>query len=131
VGTDFTDASACAFAQALKLAQQNGAELLVAHVATAPNCLSFIPPEAYDQWVEESRAEVQKNMSALMQQASDAGVKAHRLWLEGLADDALIKTARRLGVDLIVVGTHQHRFFMSSIATHVVLRAPCAVLTAR
>jgi nucleotide-binding universal stress UspA family protein len=80
-------------------------------------------------------ADGEKNIGLLIQKAQKEGVKAHKLLLQGLADDAIIEAAHRLRVDLIVVGTHGRRgvsrFFMGSVAAHVVSRAPCAVLTAR
>jgi len=135
VGTDFSAASTAAFEQGLKLAKQNRAELLVAHAATPPSTLSFMPPESYGEWEEHCRSEAEKSIGALLQKAREEGVKAHKVLLDGLADDALIEAAERLGVDLIVIGTHGRRcvarFFMGSVAAHVVSRAPCAVLTAR
>jgi hypothetical protein len=50
VGTDFSAASNSAFEQGLKLAKQNGAELLIAHACTTPNTLCFMPPESYGEW---------------------------------------------------------------------------------
>jgi nucleotide-binding universal stress UspA family protein len=135
VGTDFSAASIPAFEQGLKLAKQNGAELLIAHAAVVPSTLSFMPPESYGEWELHCRAEAEENIGALKQRAHQQGVKAHKLLLEGLADDAIIAAAERLRVDLIVIGTHGRRgvsrFFMGSVAAHLVSRAPCAVLTAR
>jgi nucleotide-binding universal stress UspA family protein len=135
VGTDFSPASDSAFEQGLKLAKQNHAELLIAHVSAIPSTLSFMPPEAYGEWEIHCRTEAEKNIGTLMAKAHSEGVKAHMLLLEGLADDAIIEAAERLKVDLIVIGTHGRRgvtrFFMGSVAAHVVSRAPCAVLTAR
>jgi nucleotide-binding universal stress UspA family protein len=135
VGTDFSDASMPAFEQALKLARQNGAELLIAHADTVPNTISFMPPECYGQWELHCRTQAEAILGALVHKARLQGVKAHVLLLEGLADDAIIEAAKRLRVDLIVVGTHGRRgvsrFFMGSVAAHLVSRAPCAVLTAR
>jgi len=135
VGTDFSAASESAFEQGLKLAKQNGAELVIAHATTIPSTLCFMPPESYGEWELHCRAEAEKNIAALIQKAHKEGVKAHKLLLQGLADDAIIEAAERLGVDLIIVGTHGHRgvsrLFMGSVAAHVVSRAPCAVLTAR
>jgi nucleotide-binding universal stress UspA family protein len=135
VGTDFSEASTAAFEQGLKLAKQNGAELLIAHAPLVPNTLCFMPPECYGEWELHCRAEAKKNIAFLIQKARKAGVRAHKVLLQGLADDAIIESARRLKVDLIVVGTHGRRglprLFGGSIATHVISRAPCAVLTAR
>ena len=135
VGTDFSTASTAAFEQGLKLAKQNGAELLVAHASVVPSTLCFMPPESYIEWEERCRTEAEKNLVPLMQKARQEGVKAHKLLLEGLADNVIIETAERLGVDLIVIGTHGRRgvsrFCMGSVASRVVSRALCAVLTAR
>jgi nucleotide-binding universal stress UspA family protein len=106
VGTDFSAASTCAFEQGLKLAKQNGAELLVAHSSSPPSTLCFMPPESYGEWEEHCRAEAEKNIGVLIQKAHQEGVKAHRLLLERLADDAILAAAERLGVDLIVIGAH-------------------------
>jgi nucleotide-binding universal stress UspA family protein len=135
VGTDFTTASTAAFEQGLKLAKQNHAELLVAHVAVEPSTLGFMPEESYSEWEEHCRTEAEKILGGLVEKASKEGVKTHTLLLHGLPDDAIIEAAERLGIDLIVIGTHGRRgvsrFFMGSVAAHVVSRAPCAVLTAR
>jgi nucleotide-binding universal stress UspA family protein len=134
VGTDFSAASTVAFEQGLKLATQNKAELLVADASVPPSTLGFMPKESYSEWEQHCRTEAQRNIGALMQKAGQEGVKAHMLMLQGLADDAMIEAAARLGVDLIVIGTHGRRrvsrFFMGSVAAHLVSRAPCAVLTA-
>ncbi len=135
VGTDFSAASTSAFEQGLKLARQNNAELLVAHSSATPGWIGFMPPETYGDWELHCRTEAEKNIGELVQKARKEGVKTHMLLLEGLADDAIVEAAERLGVDLIVIGTHGRRgvsrLFMGSVAAHVVSRAPCAVLTAR
>jgi nucleotide-binding universal stress UspA family protein len=135
VGTDFSPASTAALDQGLELAKQNGAELLIAHANVPPSWIGSMPPEAYGEWEIHCRTEAEKNISALIQKAHEEGVKAHTLLLEGMADDAILEAAERLGVDLIVIGTHGRRgvsrFFMGSVAAQVVSRAGCAVLTAR
>jgi nucleotide-binding universal stress UspA family protein len=135
VATDFTAASTPALKQALKLAKQNHAELLIAHSSTEPASLSFMSPDSYDAWEMQCRTDAEQNIGALIQQARKQGVKAHMLELSGLADDAIVETAERLGVDLIVLGTHGRRgvarFLLGSVASQVVARARCPVLTVR
>jgi nucleotide-binding universal stress UspA family protein len=134
-GTDFSAASIPAFEQALKLARQNGAELLIAHSNTVPACISFMPPESYGEWEIQCRKETEKQIGALMQEARHEKVKAHMLLLSGLADNAIVDAAKHLAVDLIVIGTHGRRgvsrFFMGNVAARVVARARCDVLTVR
>jgi len=133
--TDFTAASTPALKQALKLAKQNHAELLIAHSSTEPASLSFMSADSYDAWEKQCRTDAEKNIGALIQKARKEGVKAHMLELSGLADDAIMEAAERLGVDLIVLGTHGRRgvarFLLGSVASQVVARARCPVLTVR
>jgi nucleotide-binding universal stress UspA family protein len=135
VATDFTAASTPALKQALKLAKQNHAELLIAHSSTEPASLSFMSADSYDEWVKQCRTEAEKNTGALIQAARKDGVQAHMLELSGLADDAIVEAAERLGVDLIVLGTHGRRgvarFLFGSVASQVVARARCPVRTVR
>jgi len=133
--TDFTAASTPALKQALKLAKQNQAELLIAHSSTEPASLSFMSADSYDAWEKQCRTDAEKNIGALIRKARKEGVKAHMLELSGLADDAIVEAAERLGVDLIVLGTHGRRgvarFLLGSVASQVVARARCPVLTVR
>ena len=67
-----------------------------------------MPAEAYEKRGVAPMTETEKNIAGLVQRAHQEGVKAHRLLLQGLADDAILYAAKRLAVDLIVVGTHGH-----------------------
>jgi nucleotide-binding universal stress UspA family protein len=133
VATDFSACATAAFEQGLKIAKQNHAELLIAHSSVLPNDLCFMPSNAYWEWEKKSRAEAENNMSALLEKARQENVNAHILALEGIADDAIVETAKRLGVDLIVIGAHGYRkasrFFWGSVVAPMIVRAPCAVLT--
>ena len=72
-------------------------------------------------------------MGALLEKAHKENVKAHLLALEGIADDAIPEAAKRLGVDLIVIGMPDHRkgsrLVLGSVVAPMIARAPCAVLT--
>jgi nucleotide-binding universal stress UspA family protein len=134
IGTDFSPASTPAFEQALKLAKQNGAELLIAHSCEIPN-VWFATGDSYDEWKKHCQKEAGKSIGALVQQAHQDGVKAHALTLTGLADTSIVEAAKRLDVDLIVIGTHGRRgiskILLGSVAVSLVSLAPCAVLTVR
>lgn len=75
---------------------------------------------------------------ALDQLATERRAKANIgqvLVVPGDARDAILSTARDLGADLVVMGTHGRRGFsrmvLGSVADHIVRRAPCPVLTIR
>jgi len=133
VATDFSACSAAAFEQGLMMAKQNHAELVIAHCSEVPNTLCFMPAGCYGEWEKKCRAKAEKNMGALLEKARQENVKAHMLALEGIADHAIVDAAKRLRVDLIVIGTHDHRngsrSVLGSVVAPMISRAPCAVLT--
>jgi nucleotide-binding universal stress UspA family protein len=84
VGTDFSVASNSAFEQGLKLAKQNGAELLIAHACATPNTLCFMPPESYGEWelsFSDAEAEIRTSVLSFTRSHKE-GVKAHRVLLQ-------------------------------------------------
>jgi universal stress protein A len=135
VGTDFSPASEPALEEAINLAKQNRAELLIAHATELPNTLGFLPQESYDRWVTDSRAAAEEQIRVLIEKARKEGVHCHALILIGLPDTIIIDAAQRLHVDLIVIGTHGRRgisrLFMGSVASRVVSHARCSTLTVR
>ena len=138
--TDFSKASSPAFARALTEAKQQRSELLLAHVLApvipaAGAGEGYISPSVYEQMSESARAWAQKQMDRLLAKAKAARVKARGLLLEGPAHEQIVRTAKRQGVGLIVMGTHGRtgvaRFFLGSVAARVAATAPCPVLTVR
>jgi len=138
--TDFSRASGGAFARALTEARQQKSELLVAHVLApvipmAGAGEAYVSPTVYEQMTESARAWAQKQMDRLLAKAKAARVRARGLLLEGVAHEQIVRTAKRQGVGLIVMGTHGRtgvaRFFLGSVAARVAATAPCPVLTVR
>jgi nucleotide-binding universal stress UspA family protein len=138
--TDFSKASAAAFTRALAEAKQQRSELLVAHVLApiipvAGAGEGYISPSAYEQMSESARTWAQKQMDRLLAKAKAARVRARGMLLEGVAHEQIVRTAKRQGAGLIVIGTHGRtgvaRFFLGSVAARVAATAPCPVLTVR
>ena len=138
--TDFSKASAAAFTRALAEAKQQRSELLVAHVLApiipgAGAGEGYISPSAYEQMSESARTWAQKQMDRLLAKAKAARVRARGMLLEGVAHEQIVRTAKRQGAGLIVMGTHGRtgvaRFFLGSVAARVAATAPCPVLTVR
>jgi nucleotide-binding universal stress UspA family protein len=63
------------------------------------------------------------------------GARVEELVEMGDAADAICQTAKRLAVDVIIVGSHGRtglgRLFLGSVSEHVVRHAPCPVLVVR
>ena len=138
--TDFSRASGPAFTRAVAEAKQQRAELVVAHVLApvipaAGAGEGYISPSVYEQMSESARAWAQKQLDRLLARARSARVRTRGLLLEGPAHEQIVRTAKRQGAGLIVMGTHGRtgvaRFFLGSVAARVAATAPCPVLTVR
>ncbi|HEX9661497.1 MAG TPA: universal stress protein [Candidatus Binatia bacterium] len=137
--TDFSKASARALDEAVRLAKQNHAELLVVHVIEPVGQYAagedFGGAELYMKIEEAAEQDAQRSMQKLMRKLQQARVKAKSLLLKGLAYEQIVKTARSRKANIIVIGTHGRtglsKLFMGSVAGRVVSLASCPVLTVR
>ena len=136
--TDFSPASRPAFAHALALARDEGAEVLLVHVLATVMPLvgeGYMSPKTYDDLQRSARAHAQKQLDQLLAKAKAARVRARGFLYEGVAADAIARAARAKHAKLVVMGTHGRtgltRLLMGSVAERVVGTAPCPVLTVR
>ena len=135
VATDLTSASTPAVKRAIGLATENGAELILAHAYQPPNVVleGYVPPATYDSWDESIRSDARKKLQPYLDEAKKAGVPVRVLILTGAPEEAIIGAARDCGVDLVVMGTHGRtgvpRFFLGSVASRVISKATCPVMT--
>jgi len=83
----------------------------------------------WNQEQAEARAELARTSAVLH------GARVHEIIETGDAADAICQTAKQLGVDVIIVGSHGRtglgRLFLGSVSEHVVRHAPCPVLVVR
>lgn len=129
--TDFSSASAHAFALACSLARDYGATLVVCHVAPPPaaavveGMMVAVPPD------EEQEA---RNRLARIHPSDPMVNVAYRLE-RGDAVRDIVRVAGEEHADLIVMGTHGRggltRVLMGSVAEGVMRKAPCPVITIR
>jgi nucleotide-binding universal stress UspA family protein len=137
--TDYSKASARAFDEAVNLAKQNNAEILVVHViepvtpyVTAED---YGSTELYMRLEDTTKKDAESSMRRLMQKLQNLKVKAKSLLLKGSTYDQIIRAAKSRKADMIVIGTHGRtglsKLFMGSVAGKVVSTAHCPVLTVR
>lgn len=137
VATDLSPASTLAIRKAIAVARENSAVLYVAHPYQPPSLVleGCVPPETYENWDESIRENVRMRLKPFLDEAAKAGVSAEPLVLTGSPREAIAESAKEIGADLVVVGTHGRtgvpRFFLGSVAAGVVSSAPCPVLTVR
>ncbi|MGA3057669.1 MAG: universal stress protein [Candidatus Limnocylindrales bacterium] len=132
LATDGSPASEPASEQAIDLATQVQARLLVMSVLAA----SSRPSEASaGQVVADSRDSLTAKAQAIVQRAKAAGANATFLVWEGVAGEAIVAAADAENVDLIVVGSHGRsgvsRFLIGSVSDYVVRHAHCPVMVVR
>ena len=134
--SDFSRASGGAFAQAVELAKDSRAELLLVHVFTLPLQMvgeAYIPPSAYEELEASMRAAAKKGLDKLIAKAKQAGVRARGLLIEGTPHARITRAARSNRTDLIVMGTHGRtglaKLFLGSVAARVLSTATCPVMT--
>lgn len=128
--TDLTDASEPAAERARMMVRATGAKLTILHI------VDYVPP----RWIANELPEEFATESALMERAQshlstwiqDNGLEDHpRRVLAGSPKHIIVDTAREIGADLIVMGTHGDRGIariVGSTARGVLHDTPCDVL---
>ena len=135
VPTDLSEGAEQALAYACELARTVGAQIHLLNVVGIPALgvpelgLSVTSAMIDDLVVDNQAAIDQLARTKCGSRAGQVMVRA------GNARDVINETAKELGVDLIVMGTHGRRgisrALLGSVAETVVRSAPCAVLTVR
>jgi universal stress protein A len=136
VPTDLSESAEEALDYACELARTLGAKLHLLNVIAVP--VVGVPELGMALTSTMIDTMIKDNQSALDQLAAR---KAHladiapTLLRTGDARDVINQTAKEIGADLIVVGTHGRRgvtrVLLGSVAETVVRTAPCPVLTVR
>lgn len=136
--SDFSRASGRAFTTALALAKTTQARLTILNVIVP---LTPLVPEQYidsatlERLDAQTRHWSQRRLNKLAEKAKRADTRATMLLREGAAAEQIVRAARSLRADLIVVGTHGRRgfskFFLGSVAERVVSTASCPVVTVK
>ena len=136
--TDFSSASRAAFDRALAMSRDSRAELVILHALTPIVPMmgeGYVPPQTYDAIDAAARQGAQRKLDALVARARKARVRVRGFVVEGSAHERIVRAAKRLRADLIVMGTHGRsglaRLFVGSVASRVVSAASCPVMTVR
>jgi nucleotide-binding universal stress UspA family protein len=130
VATDFSPASNAALAYGRALARTFGASLHLLHVAEN----QFLRPSPSDPSTVKT-AQL-RSLDECLTTADRDGLRAVAvLEVSDAPADAIVEYARRVTIDLVVIGTHgrsgMSQILVGSVAERVVRTAPCPVLTVR
>ena len=146
---DLSDMGKLVFAEALSLATQNQAHLLVFHALSPEeeNSPLPIPPdltqiypavgndltlEAWRQQWEEFERAGRETLENYAQKAAEAGIEVEFQQILGSPGRKICELAQSQKVDLIVIGHRGRRglseFFLGSVSNYVLHHATCSVL---
>ena len=132
LATDLSPASENAATEAIALAVESGAVLLVLSVID-PGLLR-LPGGRFLRRVDQERARIQAGTQALVARARAKGVRATFLVWEGDPAEAIVATSESESIDLVVLGSHGRgplgRLVLGSTSTTVSEQARCRVLVA-
>jgi nucleotide-binding universal stress UspA family protein len=132
LATDGSPASEPASEQAIDLATQVQARLLVVSVLSTASRPSEAPA---DVAVADSRDSLTTKAQGIVQRAKAAGADATFLVWEGDPGEAIVAAADAENADLIIVGSHGRsgvsRFLIGSVSDFVVRHAHCPVMVIR
>ncbi len=136
VPTDFSDEAEAACNHAKELAKALGSSVDLIHVLQVP-----IPIASYgvvidfDDIHNQMRNSANERLESLASKIRDAGLKVNTHICEGAPDRAIVDTARKLGADLIVMGTRGlsglKHVIIGSVAERTLRTAECPVLTVK
>lgn len=135
--TDFSPGAKAALPHALNLAAGAGAELVVLHALSVAPMYSVpeLSAGVWDEWDKQARAEAVRQLEKLAPQLKKAKIRTKTLLVRGVPFEQILRAAKRLKCDLIVLATHGRtglrHVLMGSVAENVVRRASCPVLTVR
>jgi manganese transport protein len=127
VAVEFTRGDEAVLAQAAALARLHRSPLVLIHVVEGP-IADYLGAAADDQ---ESRSD-REAMAKLVEHLRLAGQAAEGLLGFGVPPDELVRIAREQRLDLLVLGTHGHRFFadlaLGQTVAPVLHRLPIPIL---
>jgi len=137
IATDLSDTSERALDTALQLARAHGSALHLVHVirdpATEPWAVDAFGVD-FDALLEHVHSRAQREVTARVERLTLPGGKRARV-LVGAPAAEILRYAKAIGADLIVVGSHGRRsiqqVFLGSVADRVLHEASCPVLVVR
>jgi nucleotide-binding universal stress UspA family protein len=130
LATDLSVASGAAADEAIRLAAESGAQLVVLSVID-PGGLR-LPGGKFLRRVDQERARIDAAVQGLVSRARAAGAQATFLVWEGDPSEAILEASESEHVDLIIMGSHGRgllgRLVMGSTSVRVSETARCRVL---
>lgn len=133
---DFSENSMEALDNAIEMARQLSAKLILAHVITpipvvpTPSHPSEFDISSYREMLKDT---ADKNMDSIVKDKIPSGVEFEKIISSGDPAQEIDKIAQNEDVDLLIISTHgrsglKHLIF-GSVAEKIIRHTPCPVLT--
>ncbi len=133
LATDLSSVSAKAANDAIRLAVEHDAQLIVMSVVDTN--LLRLPGGRFLRRVDQERARIESGAQALVTRARASGARATFLVWEGDPAEAVLEAAASEAADVIVLGSHGRgrlgRLILGSTSRRVTEGARCPVLVVR
>ncbi|MDL1956806.1 MAG: universal stress protein [Candidatus Desulfofervidus auxilii] len=133
VPIDGSKASKIALEEAIKIAKENSASVIILHVV--PQNADLIEVYKISSLKSAFQQEGKKLLEEAYKYASQKGISAISRLVEGKPWEEIVKIATTQNCDLIVMGSHGHsvfsKFFLGSVTQRVLGEAPCPVMVVR
>jgi len=134
VTIDFNKNEKLLIDKAFQLAESFDSKLWLMHIA-APNP-DFVGYEAGPQYIRDNRGtELRKEHKLLQKYATTLkkkGVDSEGLLIQGATIEMIIEESKKLNVDLIIAGHHEHGFFynafVGSVSAKIIKKSKIPVL---
>lgn len=130
LATDLSTASDRAADEAIRLAVDSGAQLVVLSVVD-PRRLR-LPGGRFLRRIDQERARIESGVTALADRARAAGAKATFLVWEGDPAEVIVSASEAEGVDVVILGSHRRgllgRLVLGSMSARVSEQTRCPVL---
>jgi nucleotide-binding universal stress UspA family protein len=134
---DFTDFSTKSYEYAYSLASHYGAKLFLEHVVQ-PLTMAYpfyAFPDSLNKIYVNLTQDAEKQLNDVVKNHSWNGIHPELVVREGFPTEAILSSAQKESVDLIVMGTHGRQGFdrltMGSVTEQVLRKARCPVLVVR
>ncbi len=135
VAVDFNDAVGELLSYAEAFAEKFGAKIWVVYVAAPdPDFVGYEPGPQYirDFKAEEFREE-HRNLQNICKTFLSEEVEKEALLIQGSTVETVLQEAKKLKVDLLIVGTHKHSFLhnllQESVSLELLKKANIPLLT--
>jgi universal stress protein A len=129
---DFSRPSNAALKEAIGMAKQYKAELILVSVVEPIVTGLMLSVYTYQQYVKRLKARALEQLKVIIKKNVPKGVKSSAVVKTGEPADEIVRTAKSRHADLVVIATHGRRgwghLIFGSVAEKVIRLAPCPVL---